>query len=340
MARGPGPAAKGIPESHLDVHAGRHLLQRLVHLAWVWLGISLLTFGLSSLAPGDPAEIILQRRTGQAPTEEAVRSLRREMGLDEAFPVRYSRWLSDAVRGDLGTSYRTNEPVLSEIASRLPATLELALAALLLTWIIGLPLGVISAARRASIVDHGSRILALLGASMPSYWLAYVLIIPFSITFALLPVAGYGDFAHLVLPAVTLGIGGAAAVARLTRSTLLEELQQDYIRTARAKGLRESTVVLRHGLRNALNPIVTLSGVHLGRLLAGAVIVETIFAWPGIGSYIVDSIYDRDYPVIQGFVLLTGTIFVLVNFLVDLSYRWLDPRVRLDGGRERAGGPA
>lgn len=316
----------------------RYVGRRLLAVVPAWLGVSLLAFGLASLAPGDSAQLILLRQTGELPTDAAVQRLRRELGLDAPVPVRYGRWLADAARGDLGRSYRTGEPVLAELASRFPATLQLASSALLVGLAIALPLGIVSAVHRGTAVDHASRLGALLGASVPRFWLGYVLILIFSVALGLFPVAGRGGWAHLVLPALTLGVGGAASLTRLTRACLLEELQQDYVRTARAKGLPERRVVVHHALRNALNPVVTLIGMRFGALLGGAVVVETVFAWPGIGSLVVESIYDRDYPAIQGFVLFTGTVFLLINLLVDLGYVWLDPRVRLGAGEEGARG--
>ncbi len=310
-----------------------YVARRLLFLAPALLGISLLAFGLANLAPGDPAQMILLRRTGELPAEAAVERLRRQLGLDDPYPVRYAHWLADAARGDLGTSYRTGQPVLQDLLENFPATLELAVAALGISLLIALPVGILSAVRRNSAIDHTSRLAALIGASLPSFWLGYLLILLFSVRFPLLPVAGRGGWEHLVLPALTLGIGGAAGLTRLTRSSLLEELQNDYVRTARAKGLPERRVIGRHALRNALNPIVTLTGIRFGALLGGAVVVETVFAWPGIGKYVVDSIYDRDYPAIQGFVLGMGVVFVLLNLLVDLAYVWLDPRIRLNGAR-------
>jgi peptide/nickel transport system permease protein len=307
-----------------------YVARRILSLLPVWVGISLLAFALANLAPGDPAQLILLRQTGELPTEEAVQRLREQLGLDDPFPVRYGRWLADAARGDLGTSLRTGEAVLQALLDRFPATLLLAVAALLLGLLIGIPLGTLAAARRDSGFDHASRIGVLLGASIPNFWLGYLFILLFAVGLGWLPVAGWGSWQHLVLPALTLAVGGIAGLTRLTRSTVIEELQADYVRTARAKGLPERAVV-RHALRNALNPIVTLTGVRFGRLLAGAVVVETVFAWPGIGKLVVDAIYDRDYPTIQGFVLFTGTVFVLLNLLVDLGYAWLDPRVRLTG---------
>jgi peptide/nickel transport system permease protein len=308
-----------------------YVARRVLYLVPVWLGISLFAYLLANLAPGDPARTMLQRQTGVQPSDEAVERLRRELGLDQPLPVRYLRWVGQALQADFGRSYRTGEPVLNSLVDRFPATLQIALAALLIGLAIALPLGVVSAVRRDTLLDHGARVVTLLGASMPSFWLGYVLIIVFSVTLKLLPVAGYGTPQQLVLPALTLGLGAAASLARLTRACVLEVLAEEYVRTARAKGLTERATVLRHVLRNALIPIATVLGLRFGHLLAGAVIVETVFAWPGIGKYVVDSIYDRDYPTIQGFVLFTGTVFVLLNLLVDLSYLWLDPRVRLTG---------
>lgn len=313
----------------------RYIARRLVYLVPVWLGISLLAYSLANLAPGDPAQIILRRQTGEVPSDEAVQALRQQLGLNDPLPVRYAHWVEHALTGDLGISYRTGESVFADLKDHFLATFQLAVAALLIGVGIALPLGIVSATRRDQLIDHGSRVLSLVGASMPSFWLGYLLIIGFAVNMKFLPVAGYGDAAHLVLPALTLGLGAAATLTRLTRANLLEVLDDDFVRTARAKGLTERAAVLEHALRNALIPIVTVVGIRFGHLLAGAVIVETVFAWPGIGKLAVDSIYDRDYPMIQGFVLFMGTVFVLLNLLVDLSYVWLDPRVRL-GAREQS----
>ncbi len=309
----------------------RYLLRRVLYLVPVWLGISLLAFSLANLAPGDPARIVAQRQFGDVVTEEAVQRIRVELGLNDPFPVRYLRWLGQAVQGDFGKSYRTGESVLPSLLERFPATLQIALTALLFGLIIALPLGMISAVHRNSWVDHLSRLGALLGTSIPSFWLGYILIIIFAVTLKILPVAGRGGPQHLILPALTLGLGAASSLTRLTRATLLQVLDEEYLTTARSKGLSGRAVILRHALKNALIPVITVLGTRFGQLLGGSVIVETVFAWPGIGKYVVDSIYDRDYPTIQGFVLFMGTVFVLVNLLVDLSYMWLDPRVRLAG---------
>lgn len=316
----------------------RYLLRRLANVVLVWLGISLLAYSLANLAPGDPAYIMLRRQTGEVPSDAEVQALRAELGLNDPFPIRYGRWLGHAVTGDLGTSYRTGEPVLRGLSDRFMATLEVAVSALLVAVAVALPLGITSAVRRNGALDHASRLVALIGASMPSFWLGYVLIIVFAVSLKLLPVAGYGTPQHLLLPALTLGLGAAAGLTRLTRASLLEVLDEEYVRTARAKGLSERAAVLRHALRSALIPIITIVGMRFGFLLGGAVIVETVFAWPGVGKFVVDSIYDRDYPVIQGFVLFMGTVFVLLNLLVDVSYVWLDPRIRLDADQQGARG--
>lgn len=316
----------------------RYILQRLANLVPVWLGISLLAYSLANLAPGDPAYIILRRQTGEVPSDAAVQALRQQLGLNDAFPIRYGRWVAHAITADLGTSYRTGEPVLRGLGDRFLATLQIAVAALLVGITIALPLGVLSAVRRNSPIDHASRVLALVGASMPSFWLGYVLIIVFAVSLRVAPVAGYGTPQHLLLPALTLGLGAAAGLTRLTRASLLEVLGEDYVRTARAKGLSERAAVIRHALRSVLIPITTMLGMRFGWLLGGAVIVETVFGWPGIGKFVVDSIYDRDYPVIQGFVLFMGTVFVLLNLLVDVAYVWLDPRVRLGASQRGARG--
>lgn len=307
----------------------RYIARRIAYLVPVWLGLSILAFAISLLAPGDPVRQVLQQGGIDAPSAEQVIQMRRELGLDAPAPVRYVRWLSGAVRGDFGRSYRTGENVLTSLTDRFPRTAELAAVAIVLGLVIALPLGVVSALRRDSLTDQGARLGALIGASIPSFWLAYLLIILFAVRLRVLPVAGASEPRNIVLPALTLAIGAAASLTRLTRSAMLEELYQDYVRTARSKGLRERALVIRHALRNALIAIVTVTGIRLAALLGGAVIVETIFAWPGIGKYVVDSIFLRDYPTIQGFVLFTGSVVLLVNLAVDISYVWLDPRVRL-----------
>lgn len=305
------------------------ILRRIAFLVPVWIGISLFAFVLANLTPGDPARLALQREIGGQPTAEQVAEARDRLGLDAPAPVRYVRWVADAVTGDLGTSYRTGTPVLQSLADRFPTTLQIAGMGLALSIAIAIPVGVLAAVYRQSPVDHASRVLALVGASMPSYWVAYLLILLFSVRFGWLPVAGSSTWQHALLPAATLGIGGSASLMRLVRSEMLETLGQDYVRTARAKGLHQRIVVMRHALRNALIPTTTVIGMRFAGMLGGAVIVETIFSWPGIGKLIVDAIFDRDYPMIQGFVVFMGTVFLLINLIVDIGYGIIDPRVRL-----------
>lgn len=307
-----------------------YLARRLLYLLPIWFGISLLAFGLSVLAPGDPGLRLYMHLYGQPPPNQmALDELRAEYGLDDPFLVRFSRWTAAAVRGDLGQSYQSGRPVLAELTGHLAATVKIALAGMAVSLLLAFPLGIIAAVRPNSIADLLSRFFSLIGTAMPAYWLAYMLILLFAVRLQWLPVLGTGTWRHLVLPGVTLGLGGAASVSRLLRSTMLEALGQEYVRAARAKGVRPHWVVLRHAFRNALIPVVTLMGNLFGFLLSGAVVVETVFALPGIGRLMVDAISFRDYPIIQGFVLFTGTVFVLINLLVDLSYPLIDPRVRV-----------
>ncbi len=309
----------------------RYLLRRLLALVPVWLAISFVAFGLANLTPGDPARLALQRDLGRQPTAAEVARARQDLGLDDPFAVRYLRWLGGAATGDFGESYRTGEPVAAALLDRFPYTLQIAALGLVGAVVVALPLGVLGAVWRNSPLDHLSRVLALLGAAMPSYWVAYLLIFLFAVRLGVLPVAGRGTWQHLVLPSITLGLAASASLMRLTRSEMLEVLGQDFVRTGRAKGLGPRAVVVGHALRNALIPVLTVAGMRFAGLLGGAVIVETIFAWPGIGKFVLDSIFDRDYPVIQGFVVFMGSVFLLTNLAVDLAYALLDPRIRLDG---------
>jgi peptide/nickel transport system permease protein len=305
-----------------------YLMHRLFTLPLLLFGISLISFTLLNLAPGDPAGILLRlQQPGTEPPREAVLALRQELGLNDPLPLRYGRWLLGALQGNLGKSYRSGEAVTAELAQRLPATLLLAGTSLTLATLVGIPLGVFAAVWRGSPVDGLSRLLALLGAAVPSYLLALLLVLVFGVTLQWLPTIGYGSLPQLVLPALALAAGSSAQLMRLTRASMLEVVQQDYVRTARAKGMGERRVIWFHALKNALLPVITVLGVNLGYLLGGTVIVETIFSWPGVGKYAIDSIFQRDYPVIQGFVLYMAVIFLVVNLLVDVTYRWLDPRL-------------
>lgn len=307
---------------------GAYLLRRLLTLPPLLVGISLISFLLLNLAPGDAAEITLRRQNGGiTPNKVAVLALREELGLDAPLPVRYLRWLSGAIQGDLGESYRSGNSIAAELAQRLPATLILTSMSLALAVAIGIPLGMVAAMKRGSWLDTGSRLMALLGAAVPGFVLAFLLMLLFAVKLNWLPATGYGSPKNLILPALALSFGITAQLMRLTRASMLEALSQNYMRTARAKGLSEWSAMLRHASRNALLPVVTVLGTSTGNLLGGAVIIETIFGWPGVGQFVVVGISQRDYPVVQGFVLYVAVIFMLVNLAVDVSYRWLDPRL-------------
>ncbi|MCL0066357.1 ABC transporter permease [Thermodesulfovibrionales bacterium] len=307
-----------------------YIIRRLGLMVFIMLGVSVITFSMIHLVPGDPAEVIATERYGEEITAETIEHVRRELGLDQPVYVQYARWLINVLQGDLGYSFRTDRPVLDEILTRLPATIQLALAGMLVALIIAIPVGIISATRQYSAVDNISMFGALLGVSMPNFWLGLLLIMFFSVHLGWLPVFGRGGIEHLILPSITLGTGMAAITTRLIRSSMLEVLKADYIRTARAKGLKEKVVIYKHALKNALIPVVTIVGLQFASLLEGAVIVEVIFAWPGIGRLLVDSIFARDFMLIQGCILFIAAMFVLVNLLVDISYAYLDPKIRYE----------
>lgn len=307
-----------------------YIIRRIGLMVFILLGVSVITFSMMHFVPGDPAEVIAIKRYGEEVTAETIEHVRAELGLDRPVPVQYLRWLTSVLQGELGYSFRTDRPVLDEILTRLPATIQLALAGMLVALIIAIPVGIISATRQYSTVDNLSMFGALLGVSMPNFWLGLLLILFFSVYLGWLPVFGRGGIEHLVLPAITLGTGMAAITTRLIRSSMLEVLGQDYIQTARAKGLKERIVIYKHALKNALIPVVTIVGLQFAALLEGAVIVEVIFAWPGIGRLLVDSIFARDFMLIQGCILFIAAMFVLVNLLVDISYAYLDPRIRYE----------
>jgi peptide/nickel transport system permease protein len=303
-----------------------YLLRRILIALPTLLGVVVLVFLMVRLAPGDPAVLL----AGEFATPETLEAIRARYGLDRSLPEQFLIYLEALLRGDLGESARSRRPVLEELKTYFPNTLELASAAILVAVLTGIPLGVLAALRPGSSLDLSVMVLALLGVSMPVFWFGLLAILIFSVGLGWFPVAGKGTLAHLVLPAITLGINATALLARMTRGTLLEVLSQDYIRTARAKGLAERVVIFKHALRNALIPVVTVVGLEFGTLLSGAVITETIFAWPGLGQLLVGSILARDYPVVQGAVLLVAISFVLINLLVDLLYAAIDPRVRYD----------
>ena len=309
----------------------RYLLRRFFFLLFILLCVTIVTFSLMHVVPGDAAQIIAEKIHGQDVSSQTVELVRREMGLDQPVYLQYLHWLGGMIRGDLGNSFRTGLPVWEEITRRLPATIELALAAMLVSLVIAIPVGIISAVKRYSLLDNAGMVGAMVGVSMPNFWLGLLLILLFSLHLDWFPVFGRDGLKSLVLPAVTLGTGLAAITTRLIRSSILEVLQQDYVRTARAKGLTEGPVVTRHVLKNSFIPVVTVVGLQFGALLEGAVVVEVIFTWPGIGRLLYDSIFARDYPVIQGCVFFIAMMYVTVNLLVDLSYAFLDPRIRYEG---------
>jgi peptide/nickel transport system permease protein len=302
----------------------RYVMHRVLQIFPVMFGVSLIVFLLMHFTPGDPALLML----GERATEEQLQAMRQEMGLLEPLPVQYARFLGAALRGDLGRSYRSGRPVMTEVLSRLPATAELAVAAMVVAVLIGVPIGVLSAVRRYSLFDNAGMLLALLGASMPTFWLGLMLMLIFAVSLGWLPPSGRDGLLSLILPAVTLGANAAALITRMTRSSMLEVIGQDYVRTARAKGLPERTVIYSHALRNALLPVVTVIGLQFGALLGGAVITETVFAWPGAGRLAVEAIRAKDYPVVQGAVLMLALAFAFVNLLVDLMYAFINPRIR------------
>jgi ABC-type dipeptide/oligopeptide/nickel transport system permease component len=301
-----------------------YLLSRAWQSLLVLFGVSVVVFLILHLT-GDPAALLLPPDA----TAEDLAKFRTAMGFDDPVAVQYLRFLRGAVRGDFGESLRHGEPALDLVLERLPATFQLAGAGLLIALCLAVPAGILSAVRRNTVVDYVSTVLALLGQAMPTFWLGIMLILVFSVRLNWLPSSGRGTLEHLVLPAITLGLFTTARITRLTRSGMLEVLGQDYIRTARAKGVSEPPLVWKHALKNASIPIVTIVGIELGTLLGGSVITETIFAWPGVGRLSVQAIFNRDYPVVQAAVFMLATTFVLVNFLVDLVYTYLDPRIRL-----------
>ena len=305
--------------------SGAYLLRRLAGALGVVLGVALLTALLIHLVPGDPVELML----GESAAAGDRAALRASLGLDQPVHRQVLTQLERLARLDLGESLYSRRPVAAMIAERLPATVELAVAALAIAATVALPLGMLAARRQGGLADSTAMGFALLGLSVPSFWLGPLLILLFSVLLGWTPVSGREGLASLILPAFTLGTGMAAVLARMLRSSLLETLSEDYVRTARAKGLSEGAVMRQHALRNAALPVVTVFGMQAGALLAGAVITETVFAWPGIGSLLVEAIQRRDFPVVQGCVLLISTSYVAVNALTDLAYAWLDPRVRV-----------
>jgi ABC-type dipeptide/oligopeptide/nickel transport system permease component len=304
----------------------RFIVRRLLLTLPVLIGVSTLVFSLIHLIPGDPVQTML----GESASPADMAEMRTRLGLDRPLLVQYGAFMKGAVSGDLGRSLRSNQPIVTEIAQRFPATLELALAAMAVAILIAIPLGIIAAVNANTRVDHLATTAALLGISVPNFWLGPLLAIVFSIELGWLPVSGRGTLAHLVLPAITLGAPLAAVLARMTRASLLEELRELYVLAARSRGVSRARAVLHHAFRNSLIPVVTIIGLQAGVVLTGAVVTETIFAWPGVGRYLIQSITARDYPAVQGCILFIAIAYVSVNLITDLAYGFLDPRIRYE----------
>lgn len=299
-------------------------LKRLASLVLVLIGVSFLVFMLLSLTPGDPVRMML----GESATPEAQEALREEMGLDDPVLVQYGRYMKNIiVHQDLGTSYSTQRPVLDEILNVFPNTVQLAVAAMVIAIILGIFLGIISAVKQNSLLDNIVMVLALVGTSAPIFWIGILMILLFSVNLGWLPPSGFGSFKQLIMPAVALGMQSTAVVARMTRSSMLEVIRQDFVKTARAKGQREIIVILKHVFRNALIPIITVVGLQFGTLLGGAMLTEVVFSIPGVGRLMIEAIKQRDFPIVQGSVLFVAACFSLVNLAVDLLYAVVDPKV-------------
>jgi peptide/nickel transport system permease protein len=311
---------------------GRYVTRRVIQSVVVMFGISILVFLLVHLVPGDPIRVALGTQFDQ----DTYDTLRERAGFDQPLFVQYFTWLASAVQGDLGVSFRSGAPVTGLILGRLPATLTLAFASLVVALLIAIPLGIISAVRSGSKLDHAATVFSQFGISIPDFWMGIMFILLFSLTLGWLPPSGYTPitedpvdwFARLLMPAVTVGVVSGSVLTRFVRSSMLEALSQDYTRTARSKGLAERVIVSRHVLKNALIPVVTIAGLQLASLLGGVIIVEVVFSWPGLGQLALLAVQRRDYPVLQGAVLVMAITFLLINLVVDLMYAWLDPRIK------------
>ncbi len=303
----------------------RYIIKRVLLMIPVLLGVILVVFTMNHISPGDPARML----AGETATEEAVEALREKMGLNEPYITQFFNYLKGIVtKFDLGTSYQTKRPVIEELMDRFPTTAKLALLSIMISAMVGIALGIISAIRQNTVLDQLSRGFALIGVSMPAFWAGMMLILLFAVKLKWLPVSGIDGWKNWIMPAFTSSMVGMATITRMTRSSMLEVICQDYIVTARAKGLSEKVVVIKHALKNALIPIITVLGIQLGTMLGGAVLTESVFSIPGLGKYMVDSIKFRDYPVVQGGVLLLAVVFSLVNLLVDIIYAYVDPRIK------------
>ena len=310
-----------------------YLASKIAALLFVLLGVTTLAFVLGRLAPGDPAEIVLERALGRPPTEEQIDSMRQQMGLDRPVAAQYAAWITGIAHGELGQSWGSGDRVSALLLERLPRTLLLATTALGLSVAVALPLGVWAAARTGSPVDHLTRMSAVLSTSLPTFFIGYVLMYLFGVRLRLLPIFGFGSLRHLVLPALTLAFATTGMLMRVTRASVSEALQQPFVLAAMARGVPRVVVLYRHALKAALVPILAVGAFAAGHLLSGAMIVEWMFSWPGLGTLGLDAIYNRDYPLIQGLVLVSGTAFTLVTFAADIAYAWADPRIHLQQGR-------
>ena len=306
----------------------QYIARRLILTIPVVLGVSIIVFSIIRMIPGDPARSI----AGVNATPEFIEQVRVRYALDQPLPIQYGRFVADLFRGDLGNSIFSGRAVTTEIGERFPRTLLLATVALVIATILGVSAGIVSATRRNSLFDNASMLVALVGVAAPVFWMALMLQLLFAVRLGLLPATGIGTIRHIVLPSVTLGTASAALMARITRSSMLDVLRQEFITTARSKGLNERVVVYKHALKNALIPVVTVLGLQFGILLGGAVLTETVFAWPGVGRLLVDAILRRDYPVVQGTVMLLAFLFVIINLTVDIVYAFLDPRIHYQSG--------
>lgn len=303
-----------------------YILRRLLQMIPVMIGVTLVVFLIMQLVPGDPARML----AGEGASPEQIEAIRNSLGLNRPLWVQYFSYLGNVLQGDFGKSIVTSSPVLEEILIRLPTTIELASASIFVAITLGLLAGIISATKQNTIADMSIMVVALIGVSMPSFWMGLMLMYYFSVELGIFPVAGWGTLSHMVLPAITLGTGGAAIIARMTRASMLEVIRQDYIRTARAKGVSEFKVVFKHALKNALIPIITVVGLQFGTLLGGTVLTESVFAINGVGQLIINAIRTRDLPLVQGTVLMVSLIFMMVNMGVDILYKMVNKRVELD----------
>lgn len=301
----------------------KYILKRLLTLIPVILGVVLIIFLIMDLTPGDPARMVL----GNMASEEALDAFREEQGLNDPLLVRYVRYVLDLCRGDLGNSYKTNRSVMTELMDRFPATIQLAVASIFFALVVSVPIGIVSAVKQNSVFDNVGMVVALLGIAMPAFWLGLILIIAFSLNLNWLPSGGYGTWQNLILPAFTAGAACAANIARITRSSMLEIIRQDYMRTARAKGVSKTKVVLHHGMKNCWIPVITVAGLQFGTLLGGIVIIENVFAWPGVGNFLLTSITSKDTPCVLGSIVLFTVVFSIVNLIVDIIYAFVDPRI-------------